>query len=311
MDILKSFSAALAMFFTLSCAGPNSPFGAPALTGVSVNPEFKTRISSSSKPSAKITSFPGSQLYHSPFDLVLQVHDEKNIPRNFHYEILYNGKKIERWWSNEKIVFDPANPKLANIIFERLSLLPGRANKISFLYYRDKNSAPITYDFNPPRCPFRDGREIANINPFKSEEVSLSKIEEVALKAKINPSLLAALVAQESSFNPLAISWAKALGLTQVTSLASKEILALRPHWQYDKSVEKLNYIQLKTRILSNKLTKAHDWRLDQAKSLEGGSIYLNLLRRYWQKEHSAQALAGNFPAETPLTDILLASYNS
>ena len=303
---LKERICALAILSSLcACAGPTTPFG----SNVWVDTKFKARIPASGSD-AQISSFPKSQLYHSPFDLVLQIKDLQSIPKSFRYDILYNGKKVERWWRGEKIIFDQRDPRIANIVFEKLSLLPGRQNEITFLYYRDEKSDPVAYTFGPPQCPLRLKTDIASISPFRSLDLSVAKIEKIAADNEINPSLLAGLVAQESGFNPFAISWAKAVGLTQITSLANQEILALKPDWQYDKSVEKLSFLQLKTSILTNRITPEQDWRLDQIKSLEGGSIYLNLLSQYWEKEEALGALEV-FKSRPPMTDILLASYNS
>ncbi|MCO4752877.1 MAG: transglycosylase SLT domain-containing protein [Bacteriovoracaceae bacterium] len=302
----KFLTVGAAVVFT-SCAGPTNPFG----SHVWLLSEFKTNGQGLSHHAA-IETYPKRQVYHTPFDLVLNIQDDEYIPKTFRYEILHNGKRIERWWKSEKITFNPQNPKKAQITFENLSLLPGRKNEITFLYYRDKNAAPVAYKFLPPHCPLRANRQIASINPFEPKNIDIPSIEDIASRNKINPSLLAALVAQESSFNPLALSWAKALGLTQVTPIANKEIIRQRPDWKYDKDVEKLNFLQLKTSILTNRITKKQDWRLDEAKSLEGGSVYLNLLGEYWTKPNAKEVLQRSFSEESaPLTDILLASYNS
>lgn len=305
MKIMGKACALVNLTFLFSCAGPATPFGSHVI----VNPEFKSRIPGSSNGTS-IASFPKSQLYHSPFDLVLQIKDSKPIPKDFRYEILYNGRKIERWWKGEKIVFDSQNPRLANIVFEKLSLLPGRQNEITFLYYRDQDSDPVSYKFGPPECSFRDLKEIATVRPFYTDGLSVADIEQIGQSNQVNPSLLAALVAQESGFNPLAISWAKAVGLTQITSLAGQEIMELRPDWQYDKTVDGLSFLELKTSILTKKLTEREDWRLDRLKSLEGGTLYLNILEKYWQREEAIGALSV-FEKNPPMTDILLASYNS
>lgn len=301
MSIVKR---AWPLLFLYSCAGPTTPFG----SSVWVKPEFKSRMPATGS-GAHIAASPERQQYHSPFDLTLKIEDNQAIPKNFRFEILYNGKKVDRWYRGEKIVFERSNPNSANIIFNNLSLLPGRRNEITFLYYRDERTPPVAYKFEPPQCSIKNSKRIKSLEPFKARGLSAANIEEIATRNEINPSLLAALVAQESGFNPFAISWAKAVGLTQVTSLANQEILPLRPQWQYNERVEKLNYLQLKTEILTGKINKDMDWRLDRLKSLEGGSLYLNILRDYWEKGQALRAL--KVFKHPPMTDILLASYNS
>lgn len=287
------------------CAGPATPFG----SHLSVLPKFEAKLPTSSSGIA-LSSFPENQLYHSPFDLTLQIEDKRPIQKGFRYEILYNGKRIDRWYKGEKIVFDHKDPKRARIVFENLSLIPGRENEITFLYYSRPDGRPTAYNFRPPSCPIESPFKLATLSPFDSRKVSISAIEQIAKERSINPTLLAALVAQESGFNPNAISWAKAVGLTQVTSLANQEIMMQRPDWQYDPKVEKQSFLQLKTNILTGKINAKNDWRLDRLKSLEGGAIYLNLLQDYWRKEEAQGALTV-FKGKAPLTDILLASYNS
>lgn len=287
------------------CAGPATPFG----SHLSVLPDFAPKVPTSSSGAA-ISSYPENQLYHSPFDLTLQIEDKRPIEKTFRYEILYNGKRIDRWYRGEKIVFDSKDPRKAQIIFEDLSLIPGRENKITFLYYSGPSTVPTSYTFGPPACHFRKAKKLVSLGPFGSKNSQISTIEAVANESAINPTLLAALVAQESGFNPQAISWAKAVGLTQVTSLANKEIMILRPDWQYDPKVEKQSFLQFKTNVLAGNINSKNDWRLDRLKSLEGGAIYLNLLEEYWKKE-DAQGALKVFNDRPPLTDILLASYNS
>lgn len=292
--------------FLGSCAGPTSPFGAQAL----VFSEFRAEPQKLIKHAIE-QEISQRQVYHTPFDLVLNIKDDKNIPKDFRFEILHNGKRLHRWWRSEKILMNPLNPTQAKVVFENLSLLPGRKNEITFLYYRDKNSKPVAYKFLPPHCPLRTGRSIASLTPFQPKGVHIESLESIAKNNEINPSLLAALVAQESSFNPLAISWAKALGLTQVTPLANEDILRQRPEWKHDPQIKDLSFLELKAKILTKKLTKEQDWRLDETKSLEGGSIYLNLLSDYWSRPSVKQTLDRSFNKDIPLTDILLASYNS
>ncbi|MBC77790.1 MAG: hypothetical protein CME64_17425 [Halobacteriovoraceae bacterium] len=306
MRISEKLTIMAAAAILSSCAGPTSPFGAQAL----VFSEFRAEPQKLIKHAIE-QELSQRQVYHTPFDLVLNIEDDERIPRNFRFEILHNGKRIQRWWKSEKIVLNPKNPRTAKVVFENLSLLPGRKNEITFLYYRDKDSAPIAYKFLPPHCPLRTSRSIASINPFQPKGLEIGSLEKIAKENKINPSFLAALVAQESSFNPMAISWAKAIGLTQVTPLANEDILRHRPDWKHDPQIKDLSFLELKAKIMTKGLTREQDWRLDEAKSLEGGSIYLNLLSNYWKRPHIEKVLDKTFDKDIPLTDILLASYNS
>jgi hypothetical protein len=290
----------------MACAGPNNPFGSK----VWINSEFKHQIESADY--ATIKSFPENKVYHKPFDMIIQIADENGVPKNFRYQVLYNGEVIDSWWKTEKIAFDKENPNIVNIVFSDLSLLPERENKIDILYYRNAASKPVVYSIKPPSCSFEDALRIGSLDPFEDRApVGKSFLENISLDYRLNPPLLAALVAQESSFNPQAVSWAKAIGLTQVTPIANQEVITYKNHWPVDERINHMNYLQIKARILAGKINEETDWRLDKHKSIEGGIIYLKELKKYWTKKSSIKLLNQTFNRDIPWTDILLASYNS
>lgn len=301
-NILLIFNA----YLLASCAGPNNPFG----SNVWINTEFKHQIES--EKYAQIKSFPDHKIYHRPYDMIIQIADENGVPKDFRYQVLYNGAIVDSWWKTEKIVFDPANPNIVNIVFSDLSLLPERENKIDILYYRNTAAKPVVYSIKPPTCSFDDAIRIGSLDPFEDRApVEKNFLESISLNYNVNPPLLAALVAQESSFNPQAVSWAKAIGLTQVTPIANKEVIMFKNDWPVDKRINNMNYLQIKSRILARKINHKTDWRLDTHKSIEGGIIYLKELKKYWTKKSTVKLLNQTFKRDIPWTDILLASYNS
>jgi hypothetical protein len=294
------------LFIFISCAGPNNPFG----SSIWINTEFKHQINSDNY--AQIKTYPESKIYHRPYDMLIQIADENGVPKDFRYQVLYNGAVVDSWWKTEKIIFDSNNPNIVNIVFKDLSLLPERENKIDILYYRNAAAKPVVYSIKPPTCSIEDALRIGSLEPFE-EKAAVNKdfLENIAYDYQVNPPLLAALVAQESSFNPQAVSWAKAIGLTQVTPIANEEVIIYKKEWPVDKRIDHMNYLQIKARILAGKINSSTDWRLDRYKSIEGGIIYLKELKKYWTKQSTVKLLNKTFKRDIPWTDIILASYNS
>lgn len=122
--------------------------------------------------------------------------------------------------------------------------------------------------------------------------------------------MLASLVAQESSFNHKAVSVSRAIGLTQVTPIASKDISLQKKEWVTYPTSDKLSYLKLKYKVFRGDINSKNDWRLDRYKSLEGGAIFLKQLSNYWESKKSTRFLNKHFKS-IPKTDIILASYNS
>jgi membrane-bound lytic murein transglycosylase MltF len=132
----------------------------------------------------------------------------------------------------------------------------------------------------------------------------------VAKFRNINPILLASLVAQESSFNPKAVSIARAVGLTQVTPIADHDIRSIDPTLKSYPHSSKLTYLDLKYKIFRGIINEKNDWRLNEEKSLEGGAIYLEWLKGYWTNQKNKEFLS-RYLTNIKETDIILASYNS
>jgi len=306
-SLVKIVMQLFVLLILTSCAGPTSPFGA----NIWINSSYKHQINESAKY-AQINSYPNHKVYHKPYDMIIQIADENGVPKDFRYQILYNGEIIDSWWKTEKIMFDSENPNIVSLVFNDLSLLPERENEIQILYYRNQASRPVVYKIAPPTCNMEETLRIGSLDPFdKIAPINKTTLESIAANYQINPPLMAALVAQESSFDPQAISWAKAVGLTQVTPIANKEVIVNKADWPVDKRINEMNYLQIKARILAGKINKNTDWRLDKEKSVEGGMIYLKRLKGYWTKSSSIKLLNKVFERNIPWTEIILASYNS
>lgn len=309
---MKNVLVLLTFMIFVGCAGPTNPFGSQ----VWINSKYEKLPHEHREKTAhintQISAFPQTKLYHTPYDLIVQITDESGVPKDFRYQVLYNGKILENWWKTEKIQFDSQNPHIVNIVFKNLSLLPERENDIQILYYRSIGAIPVVYKLSPPKCSMDEILKIGSLGDFeKKKTINKDIIENLAIENQVNPTLIAGLIAQESAFNPRAISWAKAVGLTQVTPIANKEIISEKSDWPVDNRISEMNYLQLKTRIYMDKINQDTDWRLDEEKSLEGGILFIKRLKNYWSQKKTVTLLKKVFKNNIPWTDIILASYNS
>jgi hypothetical protein len=303
MKILELFSI---LFILASCAGPTTPFGGDIFIGQ----EFTIDMHYTGH-NIQIDSTPGQQYYNSPYDLKIKLLDPNFRISDFNYEIIYNNKKLNRWFKTEEITFPPKKTDPIIITFKNLSILPGNINKIGFLYYPVGSKYPVTYNLKIPEC-FKDFKDQKlHITPFNISTNLMTNIKNLSDKYQYNSSLVAALIAQESSFNPNAVSYAKALGLTQVTPTAATEIKRFKKDWEIYPGFSKIPLSDIKDHLADKTINKTNDWRLNQRKSIEGGIVYLNYINSYWSTPDKKEILADTFSDEIPEIDILLASYNS
>lgn len=309
MDILKLISPiTLILFVMTSCAGPTNPFGGNIFIGQEFTIDKDYQVN---HQDISINSSPGKQYYNSPYDLKIKLLDPNFEISRFRYEIVYNNKKLNRWFKTEEIKFPDSKEKPVVITFKNLSILPGNINKIGFLYYPVGSKYPVIYNLKVPECFKEFKKQKIHIAPFNISENLMANIQTLSDKYQYNSSLIAALIAQESSFNPTAISYAKALGLTQVTPTAAQEIKRYKKDWEIYPNFTQIPLSKIKTKLADKKINSSNDWRLNERKSIEGGIVYLNYLNQYWSTPDKREILSNTFKNEIPEIDIMLASYNS
>ncbi|MDP7319354.1 MAG: transglycosylase SLT domain-containing protein [Bacteriovoracaceae bacterium] len=290
-----------------SCAGPTTPFGGDIFIGE----EFKVE-NSITRDDIDVLFSPDRQYYNSPYHLKIKLKDPNFDIKSFRYEIVYNHRKLNRWFKAEEIKIPESPDGPVEINFKNLSLLPGNVNHISFLYYPKGEQYPIIHKLKLPECYRNSQPEDFITKPFEVSELLKHNIKAISKKYKYNSALTAALIAQESSFNPKALSYAKALGLTQVTSAAHSEISKIKKNWNIYPKLDQMSLGKIKTSIKNSKINRHNDWRLDINKSIEGGLLYMEYLNSYWSTPVKEELLQRTFQNEPiPRTDILLASYNS
>ena len=137
-------------------------------------------------------------------------------------------------------------------------------------------------------------------------------VEAISSDEGVNPSLVAGLIAQESAFNPMAVSSAKAIGLTQVTELAGKHVLATYKDYPTYPNLNEYSVPMIKTLIVTGEVNSDNEWRLNPQTSIKGGIHYLKFVENYWLKKNNRLLMLEHYKNENEiLDDLILASYNS
>ncbi|MDZ4660597.1 MAG: transglycosylase SLT domain-containing protein [Pseudomonadota bacterium] len=318
----------LLLTILVGCAGPTTPLGAIHSLGKPNKKNFakiKTQkseefpelsqaparsLAQDDKP--KIYFYPGKQVLHQVNDLNIQIHDPKGISPDYKTFVFYDGYDITNSVSVQRqdTVIKSKNQLFISI--PRLRLPADRENNIQFVYAHSKTSTPVMAEFERPTCSMFDNKIPVLDSRFQIPESYLEYINKYSLQGKVNPSLFAGLVAQESRFDPKAVSWAKAIGLTQVTRVAEEEIISDFPTFPRNLKINDMSLPLLKTMILMGTLNEKNEWRLNPESSIKGGIAYLKYLDDYWRKPVNLEMVKNTFQdLELGLSQVILASYNS
>lgn len=334
----KLISLSVLCLTLFSCAGPTSPFGAKEIESVFNLDEVEVQEQMNQKMLShyqgildrspanieevlepgelhrdldfvKVTFSPDRQNWHDRFNFKIKVRDELGINPNYKLKILYNNLELsEKQYSNFKRTLH-SDGKGFTLTYKNFRLPVRLGHDIKAIYWRNEESLPYISQFEEPFCEVKgDSNRIASMGPFSKHYPTFQLIRSIANMKNINPNFIAAMVAKESSFNPKAVSWAKAMGLTQVTPIAAKQLRnSENVRWPVYQDAEKLTYFQLKAAVATGLIHEKNDWRLDKKKSIQGAIYYLNYLEDYWE---NAKSNGVAYPEDIE-TDLILASYHS
>lgn len=305
---LRAQGLALCLILGLTgCAGPMTPFGAVNGFGKFVD-KVTAKVLSGISSGTNIRFSPRRQILHGRADFDVIIEDPAGVPENHHLVFIYNGQDVTSSFLKgaDRAYLDPKHRQF-RLTTRDVRLLPSKDHAIRVLYLRDSKSEPIVADYRPPSCQaFEPERSIASIPKFDAPPEYVQLINKHARRERLNPYYLAALIAQESSFDPQAISSAKALGLTQITSLGEGELLKNKNDWPRYPGIENMSVIELRLAVLNGKVNPVNEWRLNPDLSILGGAGYLAYLNKYWNKPEKRELLKS-----ADLNEVLLASYNS
>ncbi len=257
----------------------------------------------------KITFTPKKQHWHDAKHIIIKIHDPAGVPISHKINLFYNDKIINDIVGS--IMESRINDENDTLILKLAKIrLPARDDHKIMVTYRRSLYEPIFHAlYETPDCPLTDIQAVVNTSPFNIKKIFLKNVHDLSATNGINPSLVTALIAQESGFSTKAISWAKAVGLTQITSIAEKEIIDNHPNWPRYQNSNRLNFLEFKTLIATGKMNSKNEWRLDKYKSVQGGIDYLKYLDNFWSRAKNSNIISE--VDQLKKRDVILASYNS
>jgi soluble lytic murein transglycosylase-like protein len=180
-------------------------------------------------------------------------------------------------------------------------------------YQRTPDSLPVTAHYLPPSCSvYPSGRKLASIPDFHPPDDTVRLINQLASHHNLNPNYIAGLIAQESAFNPQAVSFKKAIGLTQITTLGAADVVKDNPQWPRYPGIEEMPFALVKLGVIDGAINSSTEWRLNPALSIQGGVDYLNTLADYWNRPERKGQIERNLGGSSEaFSEVILASYNS
>lgn len=306
----KSFILLCMSSIVGACAGPTSPFGAShQLTPLLKAPSDISLISIESDKVYTLNFYPKQQFYHKEDTLRIDIQGKQRVPDIRNLRLIYNSTDLtELFVKNSKLKMFP-NEKLIRVEFSGLKLSARLMHNISFLYQEDLHF--YSYKLGKPTCSIYKSLPARGLHGFETPAEYLGMVNLSGREEKINPSLIAGLVAMESGFNPLAVSSAKALGLTQITDVALQQIEKKTSQWPR-RDLSSVSPVEVKEQIATGDLGSHSDWRLEPSMSLKGGASYLKYILSFWNsKENKSLLNEAKITSDEQITDIVLASYNS
>ncbi len=301
----------LLLLFGVRCAGPATPFGAiDALKAKGT--ELAAELKLIDAQPAMISFKPKRQVLHAATRFEVVIQDSKQIPKDFRFQILYNGQDLTgRFYAQAQR--EDLGPNQIKFTTKHFRLPAGRDHTIVARYWRNLNEKPVESVLAAPTCLTEaNSQSLAAVTDFFPPRSVVHLINFHSQRAGVNPFFVAGLIAQESAFDPAAVSRSHALGLTQITSSAQAEVLKDRPTWPRYEGLEELPTPVLKWFISNGNINAQNEWRLNPSLSIQGGLDYLSYLKSYWSRSDKLQLLESRLGMNQDLlTQILLASYNS
>ena len=299
------------MFANTACVGPTTPFGALD----KVTEERDRELASQSDESSqffKIKFHPEKQVLHDKSDFSIEVVGLRPFREDIKINVFYNNKDVTKTFMKNAHLHRGSDGRTLIYLFKNMRLKTLDRNLIKVQVVGEDNTPYRTKFFAEPECSLFEKRKLAHLGDFHAPENYIDMIERVSSLNSMNPSFLAGVVAQESGFDPKAVSWAKAIGLTQITPLAEEQVATSVENWPRYPGINSLSYITLKSKIYLGEIDREKEWRLNPEQSLIGGLTYFQYLQNYWSLDANKKLvdeLGGD--RNKVLTELILASYNS
>ncbi|ATH07583.1 hypothetical protein BIY24_06375 [Halobacteriovorax marinus] len=292
----------------VSCAGPYHPFGSTYSLSQLEQQYFGTSMEKTFyKSSNNIIFSPKYQVLHESRNFQIEIQRPINAKEDQVY-FFYNDKDITKQVESISEVFKTKDRILYRI--DNLTLPPVESHNFNVVYKSSPVATPVGKHYPFPDCDIQK-TPLLSAAKIRARSSVKRALKEVSNNMHMNSALMAGLIAQESSFNPKAVSWAKAVGLTQITPVAERQLLENRDYTPYPKW-GRLPASVLKKYIETGKINKDNDWKLNPRESIQGGYDYLKYISNYWKRPQNAEALPSGLKDNSEeITSVILASYNS
>ena len=334
---LRGSASLIALIYLSGCAGPATPLGAvwtlkplpkPVVAESSSieEPEpVDTEVAKLNRGPAsiqihpvalldsppRIQFSPARQVLHGASPFKITIEDLSGEIEKHKLTIRYNGYDVSKTFLRRARVSIDRFERKITIENPRIRLSPASDHFIE-VTYRNSQGNYAYARYGSPSCYAFRPKSVLSLAGFSAPPNLLQLIEEVSKRKGINPAFSTGLVAQESGFNPQAVSWAKAVGLTQVTAIAESEVLKENSDWPQYPQLNELSVIQLKALIMSGKVNAQNEWRLHPEHSVQGGLAYITYLAKRWSSPENLEKIRKLFrDPEAAQTQLILASYQS
>lgn len=291
----------------ISCAGPMSPFGAHN-PFTAKNVEYFTHDQEdalrdlSSQRVAKIEFYPSHMNYHDKGNVQIKITSPVKLTEKSKFQIFYNNLNVTSDVVKKSHVEISADRKEYLVTIPRIKLPAHKGHNVSVRFIG--KDFILEKEYPRPTCRLDKLNPIVDTYPFNVKKSFISSLQNYGKQKELNPSLMAGLIAKESGFNTKAVSWAKAIGLTQITELAESHVLDQYKNWPEYPGLDDYSVATIKTLIKLGKVNENNEWRLNKRYSILGGISYIRYIESYWDRYPEHIARFG-------LTDLVLASYNS
>lgn len=297
------------------CAGPATPLGAvwawtPGQASAKDEMEQARHASRGGLP--KIEFLPARQILHGPSRMRVVIEDEtvSNLSDS-RLLVHYNGLDISRSFLNRsRVSYDPHRGRI--VIDNPRIRLSATSDHFIEVAFRNPRGLYAYARYEPPRCDAFRALPVLRLGKFSAHRHQAELIERISRAKGLNPAFATGLVAQESGFNPMAISWARALGLTQITPVAEVEVLRMYEGWPSYPGLNDKTVSELRELVDSGVVNERNEWRLDEELSVRGGLQYVKLLSERWSSPRMRARIQELFAdPEVAETRLILASYHS
>jgi hypothetical protein len=263
---------------------------------------------------AQIRFTPTRQVLHGPSPMQVSIHDDQGIRSNYKLVVRHNGLDVTTSFLRQATVTQSEKDLSLNVPVIRLT--PREDHRIEIVYSSDRLAERSAYaKYDAPVCRSNEIRHAVNLYPYRPSNRLIEMIDTLSTRSGFNPAMITALVAQESAFHTHTVSWAKAIGLTQITPAAENEVSTVLAGWlDYPKypGINVLPTPWIKMLVLSGRIHSGNEWRLDSERSIRGGLAYTHFLATRWSTPENMSRIQNLFEdSDLEYTKLVLASYNS